>query len=523
MDKKRKKLIGLTWLFFGVYLGLLAFVLPGCKKNQSTSISLIFTNDIHGIYKPSQIDYSGERRLVGGMEALSHYVKVIRSKEKNVILIDNGDIMTGTLASQERYRGVYGGRMIEFLNVIGYDIRSPGNHAFDLGVENAVSSIKLTNFPVIMSNLIYKDSKKLVAPSAYCIIKKAGVRIGFIAVMEEEFFEEVKPENTRGLELLPIVPTLNSYVSKINSKTDAIVVLLHSRFPEGERIAEQVAGIDVVLVASEDGKFNKINGVLVKSTYGHLKTFGYLSLKLKEKKIVSYDEDLKWLWADVEMIPDPRVSKLVNDMDSEISSEYLQNCGIALRDMINRSDSVENPLGNWITDVLRWKTGAQIGLYNLRGIRNSIKKGWITSKDIFEVTPFYNELVVFNITAEQLKEAFERDIERGRDRLQVSGLIYQYYPLNSRPFGQRVWLIRVGDEKVVTQGKLVCPERTFTAVSNDYVVSLAEDKYIGSSLANIKKTGLTAHQVLISWLKEFHTLDYTDENRIERIENKGSK
>jgi len=501
-------------------LGLGIGLFPTCQNTHQKSVTLIFTNDIHGVYKPYQIDCFEESRLVGGMEALSHYIKEILEKDENIILIDSGDLMTGTLASQKEYKGVYGGAMIEFLNMLAYDIRCPGNHGFDLGVENVIASIDLTEFPVIMSNLIFKDTKELIAPSAYHIISKDGIRIGFLAVMEENFFEEVKRENTTNIELLPIIPTLDQYVSKIRPITDLIVVLSHAPFSTGEKIAHQVPGIDVVLVADEEGRFRESNGVLIKSTYGHLRTFGYLNLKFNGGTIKDFNEDLKWLWADVKMNPSPEVSKMVSSIDSVISDEYLQKFGRALRDMVNKSDNVENPLGNWITDALRWKTEAQIGLYNSRGIRNSIKAGWITGKDIFEVTPFYNEVVMFQITGEQLKNTFEKDIERGRDRLQVSGLRYEYFSKDRRPFGKRVWMLEVDGEKIVVDGELISPEKKFSAVSNDYLVSQAESKYIGYSVGEISKTGLTMNQVLTSWLKKFHDLDYTTENRIEKIERK---
>jgi 5'-nucleotidase len=517
MNTNPKKVVHPIRMILLFFLSVLISLLPSCQSSQTNSLTLIFTNDIHGVYKPYQIDYFGKSRLVGGMEALSHYIKDIRTKDKNVILIDSGDIMTGTLASQKEYKGVNGGAMIEFLNLLGYDLRCPGNHGFDLGIENVVSCIKLTDFPVIMTNLIYQDTKELITPSAYHIIDQGPLRLGFLAVMEENFFEEVKRENTKNIELLPIIPTLKEYVPKISPLTDIIVVLSHAPFSTGERIAQEVPGINVVLVANEDGKFSTINGVLVKSTYGHLRTVGYINLKFSQSTIESYNEDLKWLWADVEIKPDPKVSELVRNIDSVISDEYLQRFGRALRDIANKSDNAENPIGNWITDVLCWKTGAQIGLYNSRGIRNSIRSGWITGKDIFEVTPFYNELVTFSINGEQLKNAFEKDIERDRDRLQVSGLRYEYFAKESRPFGKRIWLLEVDGEKIVFQGKLIHPDKIFTAVSNDYVVSQAESKYIGYPLEDIKRTGLPLNQVLISWLKKFHNLDYSSENRIVKI------
>ena len=122
-------------------------------------------------------------RLVGGMEAASHYINQVKAREENVLIVDTGDIMTGTQASLMEYQGVKGGVMPEFLNRLGYDIRCHGNHAFVLGHENAKGIEKLTKIPMIMANLVYKDEGALVAPAPYHILTKGNLKIGVIAVI----------------------------------------------------------------------------------------------------------------------------------------------------------------------------------------------------------------------------------------------------------------------------------------------------------------------------------------------------
>jgi 2',3'-cyclic-nucleotide 2'-phosphodiesterase (5'-nucleotidase family) len=77
------------------------------------------------------------------MEATSHYINAIREKEDNVLYVDTGDIMTGTLAAELKYKNVTGGLMIEFLNKLGCDIWCFGNHEFDLGPNNALGLARL--------------------------------------------------------------------------------------------------------------------------------------------------------------------------------------------------------------------------------------------------------------------------------------------------------------------------------------------------------------------------------------------
>ncbi|GAG17596.1 unnamed protein product, partial [marine sediment metagenome] len=254
----------------------------------------IHSNDIHGTFNPWRVKINHTKRFVGGMKAASHYIRKIRASEGHVLLIDTGDIMTGTLASHIEYKGVLGGAMIEFLNRLGYNLFSIGNHAFDKGQDNVLKYSQLANYPIIMANIVYKESGEHFPLKPYHIFTVGGLKVGVIAVMEENFSSEVHNKKIRGLDALPIVPTLNSYVPLLDRQTDLIVVCAHTRFKEGLRIAREIPGIDVVLVASEDGRFQNVDGVLVKSTFGHQKTLGSIKLEVEEDKVVSYEEKLIW-------------------------------------------------------------------------------------------------------------------------------------------------------------------------------------------------------------------------------------
>jgi len=494
------------------------FLLEAACSDRPETLVILHSNDTHGIFQPHKLKDKDRVRLVGGMEATSHYINQVRARESNVLLVDVGDIMTGTLAARIPYRGVPGGAMPEFLNRLGYDIRCPGNHAFDLGIDNARAIENLTRAPVVMANIIKAESEELMARNAYRIIEKGGLSIGVIAVMEEFFLQEVRPDRVQGLEVRPIIPTLRSYVPEMEKKSDLVVVLLHSKFHVGRKVAASVAGIDVVLVASEDGRFEDMDGVLVKSTYGHQRTLGYLKLDLKGGKIRDYEQDLIWLWADVDLSPDPEVTRLVREVEGSIETEYARIIGTSDFDYkCPDYGSLENALGNWITDVMRWKTGQPIALQNSGGIRADVFAGPITRRDIYQVSPFRNTLFTFQLTGGELKQLLERDIERGRDRLQVSGLRYVYHARDSRPYGVRVERLEVGEDLVVEKGRLLLPDRSYGVVSNDYVVGQAEQKYFGFPLRDPRRTDFSLDRILMEWLETNRHLKCSIEDRIVEL------
>lgn len=505
----------LVFLILGLILGSVYPLFP-------KTITLIHSNDTHGIYKSYKITVNGRERLVGGMEAASHYINKIRAMEKNILLIDTGDISTGTLASEIEYKGVAGGAMIEFLNRLGYDVWCYGNHDFDKGQDNALKLASLAKFPTVMANIIYKKNGKFFPAEPYHIFEMAGLKVGIIAIMEENFLMEVSKKSVEGLDVLPIIPTLNSYIPILDKETDLIVVLAHACFDEGIKIAQNVPGVDIVLVASEDGKFQEVNGVLVKSTLGHQKTLGYLRVEVEKDKVVSYEQKLIWLWADINLKASPQITALKKEVESLITPEYGLVIGEAKIDMtlnnyFTKIAPVENALGNWITDAMRWKTGAQVGLHNSGGIRSGIKAGPIAKADVFNVFPFHGTLVVFKLTGQQIKDALEYDVERNWDRLQVSGIKYRYYPKEAKPYGKRVDYVEINRKILVKKGKVLWPKKIYTIVSNNYLVEHAEDKYFGFPVVEPQNTGLLLNQVLMEWLETYKVLNYKLEGRIVRI------
>ena len=103
--------------------GLLTAMSAGgmCADN----LVILHTNDTH-----SQIDPNDKDQ--GGILRRKVLIDSVRSAEPNVLLIDAGDAVQGTL-----YFTLYGGEVErKMMNALGYDIQILGNHEFDNGVES---------------------------------------------------------------------------------------------------------------------------------------------------------------------------------------------------------------------------------------------------------------------------------------------------------------------------------------------------------------------------------------------------
>ena len=81
---------------------------------ENIKITILHTNDMHSHIHPIK---SGEHKGLGGMAQRANIIKAIRKKERNVILLDAGDIFQGT-----PYFNFYEGELeIKLMSEMQYD------------------------------------------------------------------------------------------------------------------------------------------------------------------------------------------------------------------------------------------------------------------------------------------------------------------------------------------------------------------------------------------------------------------
>jgi 2',3'-cyclic-nucleotide 2'-phosphodiesterase (5'-nucleotidase family) len=130
---------------------------------KAEKITVLFFNDLHGNLLPFKVKKDdGTTVETGGIAAIATLVKQIRAENKKqgikTFLLVAGDVLQGTPMST-----VFKGKPdIEILNVMGVNAMTVGNHEFDFGLDNFLAMKKAAKFPIISSNIIWKDSKKMV-------------------------------------------------------------------------------------------------------------------------------------------------------------------------------------------------------------------------------------------------------------------------------------------------------------------------------------------------------------------------
>ena len=141
-----------------------------------------------------------------------------------------------------------------------------------------------------------------------------------------------------------------------------------------------------------------------------------------------------------------------------------------------------------ITDVLRESTDADIGLYNAGGIRADLLKGPITKGDLFQVFPFSNAVVTFEISGSQLL-----GILLGNARVAVDGG-HGFMQLSGAEMTWRLRMDVAEMDRILIGGKPFNPDSTYKVATNTYVLEQAAKYLPGAVPENVQSVGKTVFE-----------------------------
>ncbi len=140
-------------------------------------LTILHTNDVHSRIEPFPIDGSKYEGL-GGTARRASLLSRIRAEERNVLLLDAGDIFQGT-----PYFNKFGGELeIKLMSLMGYDAATMGNHDFDNGLEGFYKQLPRAKFPILCGNYDFSNTLLRGATKPYQIFKKSGLKIGVFGI-----------------------------------------------------------------------------------------------------------------------------------------------------------------------------------------------------------------------------------------------------------------------------------------------------------------------------------------------------
>lgn len=471
------------------FLGGAAFLALGTGMAAADySLTILHTNDFHARFEPISKYDSGcsagdnaEGKCFGGTARLITAVNDARKRSNNAILVDGGDQFQGTL-----FYTYYKGKMAaEFMNKLGYDGMTVGNHEFDDGPEVLAGFMDAVEFPVLMSNADVSGEPALAGKLAKStVIERGGEKIGLIGLTPHDTDELASP----GPNVIFTDPAqaVQGEVDKLTAEgVNKIIVLSHSGYRVDQDVAANTTGVDVIVGGHTntylsntsdraEGPYPTMVGeTAIVSAYAYGKFLGELN--------VTFDDDGKITEAKGEpLIMDgavaedgatkARIAELAKPLD-EIRNREVAETAQAIDGDKGSCRAGECTMGNLVADAMLDRVkdqGVSIAIQNGGGLRASIDAGVVTMGEVLTVLPFQNTLSTFEAKGSTVLAALENgvsQIEDGAGRFpQVAGLKFTF-DAAAEP-GSRVSDVMVSVDGAFAPLEL---DKVYGVVTNNYV------------------------------------------------------
>lgn len=454
---------------------------------EQVEIRILHLNDFHGFAEPYKPFGSDE--MYGGIAYLAGEVDHLR-KEKVSLLLSAGDMIQGN-----NWTNLFRGEStIELMNLMRFDAMVVGNHEFDFGQDVLRRRISESKFPVLGANV---EGLDLLKP--FLIKELNGVRVAIIGVVTEDTLISTYPRNVAGLRFVSPIDTVEKYIKELKNRSDMVVVLSHIGYPADRILAENVRGIDVIVGGHSHTKLTKpvmVRNTIIVQAWEHGKSLGVLDLMVEGGKIVKFEGCLEEIKPKTGKA-DPTALAVVKKYREKEEALLNEKVGEAEVDLDGENvRRMETNLGNLISDIMRYTSGADVTIINGGGIRASIKKGELRVKDVYSVLPFENYIVAIKLTGEQIREALEYGVSGVEDEEggfpQVSGLTFEYSPSERK--GLRI-------KKVSIQGKLIDLGKEYIVATNDFLAA-GGDGYKVFAEAGMMKGEKVVYNSSGQWLRD---------------------
>lgn len=220
-------------------------------NKEYIKLTILHTNDTHSHIDPFPANdpkYPG----MGGFARRAEIIKEIRKAEKNILLLDAGDIFQGT-----PYFNMYGGEPeLKLMSQMGYDAATIGNHEFDNGLEGILSKLPDATFPFINSNYDFSNTILAGKILPYKIFNKANIKIGVfgLGVELDGLVNKTSYGNTVYLDPIKKAEEM-AHLLKNQMGCDRIICLSHMGYeyksedkkPSDFILAKQSKNIDLII------------------------------------------------------------------------------------------------------------------------------------------------------------------------------------------------------------------------------------------------------------------------------------
>jgi 5'-nucleotidase/UDP-sugar diphosphatase len=393
-------------------------------------VTMLHVNDTHGRWAP---DYYG-----GGMAYIADLVEKERAHNPEVLLFDAGDTFQGNSFAyffKDRDDNPIAGGM----NLLDYDAMVVGNHEFNFGKDTFATMLGQVNAPLLgTANMDDDGSYGFINDNLhdYINLEVNGKKVTVFGLTNPRIYRYELPTNIPGLTFYSAVDTAVDRVPTIKAaeEPDLFLGLTHVGYqPYGgevdsdELIAQSVAGLDVIIGGHSHTYLNP--AVMVSDPVNNPNG----TLVSHARRYAGYLGKVNVGWIGDEMVL--REGYLIPTTEAEVNTEmadylapYLAEIDAYDATVIGQTEVPIDALEAYTEETNGANLQADSAIFELASIGAAVDAHLsgamsnrkvahdatpavpvdLTKGDMFNLMPYENSLVVFEMTGPQIKTILER-------------------------------------------------------------------------------------------------------------------
>lgn len=463
-------------------------------------LTILHTNDTHSLILP-------DRDGTGGVLQRKAIVDSVRSANRDVLLIDAGDRVQGSLY----FKFFKGDVEYPLQNMLGVDIAILGNHEFDNGLQALADKERTLKADRLSTNYDFSGTPAEGLFKPWVIKKIGGRKIGFIGLNIDPASIIAQP-NYEGMDFLDVISSANETAALLKHRKgcDLVVAVTHIGYTKGNdkttdpELARASRDIDIIIGGhshtlvdpANPGKYPSIvenavgRPVLVVQSGKSGKHIGQIKLdldRLSSTTPADYDYSLIEV---TDRFPadklDKEMAAFIQPFTDKLATITADVAGTASEELRNGRRTGAFP--NWTADFGEWYGNVvldslrkadpsmprlDLAIMNVGGIRNPFPKGDVTAGHILSAFPFSNRYVIMRLKGSDLLETLQVAARKGGEA--VSRGVRVVSDKDGNLLHASVDMKEIDPEKVYTVGTI-----DYVAWGNDDMTSMANGQWIYS-------------------------------------------
>lgn len=454
------------------------------------------TTDVHGYVRGWDYYANAPDSLRGLSRAATIIDSLRRVSQIYPVVVDAGDMLQGTPLAYiaARVDTTIGNPIIAAMNAVEYDGVAVGNHEFNFGLPALDRARRQAQFPLLAANVYGPDGAHRFR--SWAVSMRRGIKVAIVGATTPGSMVWDRDNLAGRLIVRDIVPDVRAAVEEAhNAGANVVIVVVHSGLNEpssydtvatklpsenvAARLAHEVPGIDLIVYGHSHREM--ADTIIGKTLLMQPKNWA-TSVAIAHLKVQRRNGRLQVVGRRSEIVRTSHHREnakvlAVTQEGHRIAVQYATT-PIGSTPVKWRADSarvVDTPLMDFILEVERKATGAQLASTAAFSLEASLAAGPITISRLAALYPYDNTLRAIRISGAQLRAYLEqsaryfRKDDGGRVTVDPSIPGYNYdmvagvdYTIDvSKPAGERI-------TQLDFDGRPVAPTDTFTMALNNY-------------------------------------------------------